>query len=269
MIIPDFILYALLAGLALAAVAGPLGSFVVWRRMSYFGDTLAHSALLGIALGLLLSINLQISILAICLLCAVLLVLFERKKSVAVDALLGILAHSSLAVGMVILSLSDSVQINLEAYLFGELLTIQPLDLTWVLFTSVAVGATLWYFWNQFLSVSVHQELAAIEGINTTFFRYLLILLMALVTAVAMKIVGVLLITSLLIIPPSAARQLAKTPEHMALLASLIGCLAVIGGLAGAFVFDTPVGPSIVVIATLIFGVLYMRPTAKRGNWSG
>ena len=261
----DFILYALAAGLGLAVVAGPLGSFVVWRRMSYFGDTLAHAALLGIAIGLLLEVNLQLSILAICLVAAILLILLEMRNTVAVDALLGILAHSSLAIGMMVLSLSDTVQVNLEAYLFGELLTIAPADLIWVLGVCVLVGAILWVYWNEFLSISVHQELAAIEGINITGFRYLLILLMALVTAVAMKIVGVLLITSLLIIPPAAARQLSRTPEQMALLASVLGCISVISGLAGAFWLDTPVGPTIVVAATLLFAVLYLRPAGRAG----
>lgn len=255
--VADFIVYALIAGISLAIVAGPLGSFIVWRRMSYFGDTLAHSALLGIAIGIIIDINLQLSIMLACLLVALSLVFMNRKNTVTTDTLLGILAHSALAMGVLMLSLSDSPQVNLEAYLFGELLTINPLDLTLIVLTSALVLAVLVYFWNDFLSFTVHEELASIEGVSVGKMRYFLVILMAVITAVALKIVGVLLITSLLIIPPAAARQLASGPEQMAKLASVIGCLSVLIGLYMAFHLDTPVGPSIVVIAAIIFLLLF------------
>ena len=262
---PDFVLYAILAGAALAVVAGPLGSFVVWRRMSYFGETLSHAALMGIALGLLMEFNLQLSIIVVCVLCAGLLILLEKKRTLALDSLLGILAHGSLAIGIVLLSLSTRTRINLEAYLFGELLTISLTDLAWVLGICTLVLSVLWYNWNNFLAVTVHRELAQIEGINTARCHGLLILLMAMLIAVAMKIVGVLLITSLLIIPPAAARQLAKTPEQMAILASALGSLSVVVGLLLAFTLDIPAGPAIVLAATLGFGLLYSLP-ARLGN---
>ena len=261
---PDFILFALVAGLSLAIVAGPLGSFVVWRRMSYFGDTLAHSALLGIALGLLLDINLQLSIIVVCIMAGLLLVSMGRQQTVATDTLLGILAHSSLAFGVVLIALSGSTQISLEAYLFGELLTVSVPDLLLIVVVSAVVLLTLVIFWNKFLSFTVHEELASIEGVDVEKLRYLLIILMAVTTAAALKIVGVLLITSLLIIPPAAARQLAYGPEQMAVIASIIGCSSVLAGLFAAFQLDTPVGPSIVVAATMIFIVLYLFPFAAK-----
>jgi zinc transport system permease protein len=262
--VADFILYALIAGISLAIVTGPLGSFIVWRRMSYFGDTLAHAALLGIALGLLIEVNIQLSIVLVCLLSAVMLIALEKKKTLALDALLGILAHSSLALGVVVLALSNAVQVNLEAYLFGELLTISRGDLLWITACCFGVLVVLLAYWNSFLSITVHEELAEIDGINVNFFKYLLIVLLAVITAVAMKIVGVLLITSLLIIPPAAARQIANTPEKMAVRASIIGCLSVLGGFYFAFVTDTPVGPTIVVMATVFFVLLYLLPARRR-----
>jgi zinc transport system permease protein len=260
----DFILYALIAGLSLALVAGPLGSLIVWRRMSYFGDTLAHSALLGIALGILMNLNLQISILVVCLVSAFLLVFLNKESNVATDTLLGILAHSTLAIGIVVLAVSSSTQVNIEAYLFGELLTISLMNLIWVVSVSIAVMVVLYKYWNQFLSVTVNEELAIIEGVNVPLVSNLIVLLMALITAVAMKIVGVLLITSLLIIPPAAARQISNSPEQMAIKAAILGCLSVILGLFCAFVADTPVGPSIVVIAAAIFFVLYFFTSALK-----
>jgi zinc transport system permease protein len=248
----DFILRAVLAGLLLAVVAGPLGCFIVWRRMAYFGDTLAHSALLGIALGLLLDINMQLAILFACCLLAALLVLMERNKSLASDTLLGILAHSSLALGVVILSFT-SVQIDYTAYLFGDLLTVSRRELLWIAGGVVLALGTLLLFWNRLLSITLHQELAQVEGLDVTRLRLLLMLVMAVVVAVSMKIVGVLLITSLMIIPPATARHFARSPEQMAFGASLAGALAVGGGVGASAIWNTPTGPSIVVIAALLF----------------
>lgn len=253
----DFVLYALAAGLSLALVAGPLGSFIVWRRMSYFGDTLAHSALLGIAIGLLTNSNPQLSIIVSCLFFAVILTLLERRPGVSTDTLLGILAHSSLALGVVVLALSDSIRVNLEAYLFGALLTISSVDLLWIIAVATLVSIVLYVFWNELLSATVHAELAAIEGTNVRRLNLILVLLTALVISVSMKIVGVLLITSLLIIPPAAARGLAQSPEQMAMQASGIGSISIVVGLVAAFYLDVPVGPAIVVAASAIFLLLY------------
>ena len=252
----DFILRALAAGLLIATISGLLGSFVVWRRMSYFGDTLAHSSLLGIALGILLDINLQLALIASALLFAGMLLLLQRNKSVATDTLLGILSHSTLAFGLLILALSDTVQVNLTGYLFGDLLTVSNTDILWILACSVLTSIVLLAFWNGFLAITVHEELARVEGVAVERLKALLVMLIALLIAVSMKIVGVLLITALLIIPPAAARKLAHTPEQMALGASVIGCVAVSAGLLMSWEWDTPAGPSVVVSACGVFLVL-------------
>tara|TARA_R110001592_G_scaffold41683_7_gene135967 strand:+ start:666 stop:1466 length:801 start_codon:yes stop_codon:yes gene_type:complete len=256
----DFILRALLAGLCIALVAGPLGAFVVWRRMSYFGDTLAHSSLLGIAIGILLDVNLQLAVIASSVLFAVVLILLQRNKTLSTDTLLGILAHSTLAFGMLILSLSSTVQINLVGYLFGDLLTISTVDLWWIAGCAVVVATLLAVYWNSLLAVTVHEELARVEGVPVDRLHAMMVLMVALLIAVSMKIIGVLLITSLLIIPPAAARRLAETPEQMALGASVVGGLAVCGGLLMSYYLDTPAGPSIVVAACAFFLLSYLAP---------
>ena len=250
--VPAFIVNALLSGLLVAAIAGPLGCFVVWRRMSYFGDTLAHSALFGIALGLLLDIRLELAVIVACAMLAILLVFMDNRRGLSTDTILGILAHSSLALGLVIISFTDN-QINLMAYLFGDLLTVSGGNLLWIGITSTVVMGILFLNWNRLLAITLHEELAQVEGINTRRMRLLLMLLIALIVAVSMKVVGILLITSLLIIPPACARAFARTPEAMALLASMVGCLAVCGGIASSWLWDTPTGPSIVVMASLLF----------------
>ncbi len=248
----DFLWRAVAAGLLLAVIAGPLGCFIVWRRMAYFGDTLSHSALFGIAFGLLFNLHVQLAVVLACSVIAVLLARLECNKSLATDTLLGILAHSALALGLVLLSFT-STQIDMQAYLFGDLLTVTTAEL-WTLLagSALALGLLLWQ-WNPLLSFTLQPELAQVEGLDTARLRIALMLVVALVVAVAMKIVGVLLITSLLIIPAATARLFARSPEQMAVGASLCGCIAVIGGIAASWLWDTPTGPSIVVVAALLF----------------
>ena len=257
---PDFLLNALLAGLALALVAGPLGSFVVWRRMAYFGDTLAHAALLGVALGFLLDVSPTLAVTVGCVLLALLLVALQQRQPLASDTLLGILAHSTLALGLVTGSLLDEVRVDLMAYLFGDLLAVGPGDLLWIVAGSALVLALLAWLWRPLLAITVHEELARVEGLPVAAIRLALMLLIAIVIAVAMKIVGVLLITSLLIIPAAAAQRHACTPEQMAGGASVLGLLAVCAGLALSWYQDTPAGPSIVVSAAGLCLLSFLLP---------
>ncbi|GAB3390109.1 ABC transporter permease [Azotobacter armeniacus] len=249
----DFLLNALLAGLALALVAGPLGSFVVWRRMAYFGDTLSHAALLGVAVGLLLEVSPTLAVIAGCLLLAVLLVALQQRLALASDTLLGILAPSTLSLGLVVLSFMRDVRIDLMGYLFGDLLAVGLAELGWILGGSALVLLLLVPLWRPLLAITVHEELAQVEGLPVAGIRLALMLLIALVISVAMKIVGVLLITSLLIIPAAAAQRHARTPEQMAAGASLLGMVAVCAGLSLSWFQDTPAGPSIVVAAAALF----------------
>ena len=256
---PDFLFNALLAGLALAMVAGPLGSFVVWRRMAYFGDTLSHGALLGVALGLILNISPALAVTLGCVLLAILLLALQQRQPLASDTLLGILAHSTLSLGLVAISFME-VRIDLLAYLFGDLLAVGSTDLAWILGGSALVLLLLIPLWRPLLAITVHEELARVEGLPVAAIRLALMLLIAVVIAVAMKIVGVLLITSLLIIPAAAAQRHARTPEQMAVGASALGLLAVCAGLALSWYQDTPAGPSIVISAAGLFLLSFSLP---------
>lgn len=257
---PDFLLNALLAGIALAVVAGPLGSFVVWRKMAYFGDTLSHAALLGVALALLLEVSPALAVTVCCLVLAVLLVLLQQRQPLASDTLLGILAHSTLSLGLVVLSLMPQVRIDLMSYLFGDLLAVSRAELYGILAGSALVLLALCALWRPLLRLTVHEELARVEGLPVAALRLALMLLVAVVIAVAMKVVGVLLITALLIIPPAAAQRHARSPEQMALGASALGLVAVCGGLALSWYQDTPAGPSIVLCAALGFLLGFFLP---------
>lgn len=249
----DFMLRAIAAGVGVALIASPLGAFVVWRRMAYFGDTLAHSALLGLALGFLFDINLNLAIITLGVLIALVLMLLQSRRLLATDTLLGILAHSTLSVGLVVLAFQDSVRVDLFGYLFGDILAVSSADLWWVWGGGMLVLAILALIWRPLLALTVHEELAQVEGVPVSTIRLIFMLMIAIVIAISMKIVGVLLITSMMIIPAAAARRFSQTPEQMALVAALIGVLAVCMGLAASWFWDTPAGPSVVVSAALLF----------------
>ena len=254
----DFLYLALLAGLGVAMVAGPMGSLVVWQRMAYFGDTLAHGALLGIALGMWLAWSNSLAVIVVCLLIAALLIAFERQQLLATDTVLGILSHSSLALGLIALTLIPGARTDMEALLFGDILTVTVAEVTVVWLMAVGVLIALWRLWPALLAITVHEDLARVEGVPVERLKMVLKLLLALVVAISMKVVGVLLITALLIIPAATARHFSKTPEQMAGLASVVAMLSVCTGLAASWWVNTPVGPSIVVSGSLFFVVVFL-----------
>jgi zinc transport system permease protein len=258
----DFFIRALVGGVGVAIVAGPLGAFVVWRRMAYFGAAMAHSALLGVALGFLLTVDLNLAVIVVCIALALLLVALQRQRALATDTLLGILAHGALAVGLVVLAFVETLRVDLMSYLFGDVLAVTGHDLAWIYGGGAIVLIALAAIWRPLLAATVHEELAEVEGVRIGAVRLAFMLLLAVVIAVGLKVVGILLVTSLLIVPAAAARWLARTPEQMALWASAIGAVAVIAGLGGSLAWDTPAGASIVVAAVALFALVTL---AARG----
>jgi zinc transport system permease protein len=256
----DFFSRALVAGIGLALVAGPLGCFVVWRRMAYFGDTMAHSALLGVALSFMASINLTLGVFAVAALVAGALIVLQRQATLSTDALLGILSHSTLAVGLVLVGFLTTVRIDLMGFLFGDILAVSIGDIAVIYAGGAAILAVLALGWRPLLASTVSPELAEAEGLRPEAARIVLMVLMASVIAIAMKLVGVLLITSLLIIPAATARRLSATPEMMAVIAALLGVVAVVGGLFGSLTWNTASGPSIVVAALVVFALSLLVP---------
>jgi zinc transport system permease protein len=260
----DFLIFALAAGIGVALVAGPLGCFVVWRRMSYFGAALSHSALLGVALGLLTGVNPMVGIVAVCVAIAVMLARLEHDRRFAADTILGILAHGALALGLVAVAFLETVRVDLMGYLFGDILSVTGNDLAWIYGGGAACLAVLAVIWKPLLAMSIQEELAQVEGVPVRRVRLLFMLTIAFVIAVAMKVVGVLLIVSMLIIPAAVARRFAATPEQMAAFAALAGCVSVAGGLFASSRIDIPAGPAIVVVATGLFFLTLIgrRPAA-------
>lgn len=248
-----YLLRALIGGLAIALVVGPLGCFVVWRKMAYFGDSLAHSALLGIALGIATGIGVNLGTILVCALFAVALVFLQQRRILGTDTLLGILAHAALSIGMVVLSVLQNVRADVHNYLFGDILAVSWNDIYWAVSGGIFVLTALFLLWRPLVLSTVHEDLARAEGVNTFLVQLCFMVLMTVIVSVSIRMIGILLITSLLIIPAATARLFSKTPEQMAFFSSLIGVLAVIGGLFASLEMDTPSGPSVVVAATIIF----------------
>ena len=250
-------LRALAAGAGVALVAGVLGCFVVWRRMAYFGDSLAHSGLLGVALGLLYGFNVNLGVVVVCSGFAVLLTWMQHARVLANDTLLGILAHAALSIGVVAISFAERPHLDLHGYLFGDILSVTPNDLYWIYGGGAAVLIALFANWQSLTLMTVHEDLARAEGVDTLAMNLLLMFSMTIVVAVLLRIVGILLITSMLIIPAAAAQQLVRSPGAMAAMAAALGVVAVAAGIFGSMRFDTPSGPSIVVAAVLLFALLF------------
>ena len=265
MIMDDSILRMALSGFGVALVVGPLGVFVVWRRMAYFGAALAHSALLGVVAGLFFEVYMVFAILAVALGVAFLLNAFEDSPTLSTDTVLGILAHSSLALGLVVVAFMEGdPQLDLEAILFGNILAVSKEDILLIYGGGAAVLAVMAMIWRPLLSLTVHPELARVEGVAVERVRLVFLLLLAFMVALAIKIVGLLLLTSLLIIPAASARPFVCTPGGMVVLATVLGGVSVGMGLWGSFIFDMPSGPSIVLAASALFGISLLAPQATR-----
>lgn len=254
---------AWLAGIFLTFITAPLGAFVVWRKMAYFGDTLSHSALLGVALGIFLQIDPYIAVILMTVILALCLVWLEQHSTHSVDTLLGIIAHCSLSLGVITISLLDNVRVDLMSYLFGDLLAIGFNDVLFIGIGVIGIATLLALYWKKLLAITVSPELAQIEGLNVARLRLLLMLLTALTIALSMKFVGALIITSLLIIPSATARRFAKTPETMVIYAIGLSILSVSGGLLLSALKDTPAGPSVVVCAGTLFLLSLIKKEAN------
>ncbi len=247
-----FIIRGVLAGIAVALISGLVGCFVVWRRMSYYGESIAHSSLLGVGLGILLGIGINFGIIITCLIFGILFLWLQHSKILSTDTLLGVLAHLALAIGVIVISL-NKIKIDIHAFLFGDILTVSTNDL-WGMYLGVFIAIILICVnWSSLLLVTIDEDLAKAEGIRPLHINLLLTTVLTIVVAISLQIIGLLLITAMLIIPAATSRRLVNSPEMMALVATLIGIFSVIFGVFLSVEIDAPSGPSIVVVSAAIF----------------
>ena len=249
----DFFIRALVAGLGVAIVTGPLGCFVVWRRLSYFGDTLAHSALLGVTMAYSFQFNIALSVFIISSIIAIILIQLQKKTNLPGDALLGLLAHSSLAVGLVVIGFLTFIRFDIMGLLFGDILAVTLNDIIIIWFGGALILIILKLIWRPLFASTVNYELAEAEGLNPDRAKAIFTILMAAIIAISIKIVGLLLITGMLIIPAAMARNISNNPQQMVVLSIVGGLLSVMIGLFSSLEFNTPSGPSIITAALILF----------------
>ena len=247
-----FIIRGILAGIAVALISGLVGCFVVWRRMSYYGESIAHSSLLGVGLGIVMGIGINPGVIFTCLLFGILFLWLQQSKILSSDTLLGVLAHLALSVGVIVISM-NRVKIDIHSFLFGDILTVTQNDLWGMYLAVLVVVIIICLNWSSLLLVTIDEDLAKAEGVNPLFINLLLTSILTIVVAVSIQIIGLLLITSMLIIPAAASRRLVNSPETMAVVATVIGILSVIIGIFLSVEIDAPSGPSIVVVSASLF----------------
>ena len=265
-IFDDFLVRSLIAGIGIALIAGPMGCFVVWRRLAYFGETIAHSALLGITVAVIFEFNFMLGVLISSIVVVVVMYYMDRSENLPTETLLGLLANGGLATGLVVLSLLPHMHMELEALLFGDILAVSKIDLVVIWLGGSAVFISLMFLWRYLLASTVSEDLAKVAGMNPERANLCYGMLMAVVIAGAVKIVGVLLIVALLIIPAATARKFASGPEVMATLAGVLGIVGVIGGLGSSIYWDTPAGPSMVVTLLFLFAVTRLFSISRSQN---
>tara|TARA_B100001123_G_scaffold149099_1_gene172689 strand:- start:80 stop:883 length:804 start_codon:yes stop_codon:yes gene_type:complete len=261
----DFFTRALIAGVGIAIIAGPLGCLVIWRRLSYFGDTLSHSALLGITLAYAFSINITLSVFIISSVVAILLINLQKRTKLAGDSLLGLLAHSTLAIGLVLIGFLSSIRFDLMGLLFGDILAVTTDDIALVWIGGIIILGILYFIWKSLFSATVNYDLAAAEGMRPEISNLIFTLLLAAVIALSIKMIGALLITGLLLIPAAIARNLSNSPKQMIIIAILAGIASVVLGLFTSLELNTSSGPSIVVVSLALF-ILSLIPLEIRGQ---
>ena len=251
--IDDFFIRALIAGVGIALVTGPLGCFVIWRRLSFFGDTLSHAALLGVTFSISFDVNISLSVFIVSSIVAIILIRLQKNTNLAGDALLGLLAHSSLAIGLVVLGFLSFIRFDIMGLLFGDILSVTSSDLLIIWIGGAVIILILSLIWKPLFASTVNYEIAEAEGLSPEKYNILFTILMAAIIAISIKMVGLLLITGMMIIPAAAARNLSNSPKQMVIISIIFGLLSVLIGLYASLEINTPSGPSIITTSLLFF----------------
>merc|ERR1711965_1191764 len=235
----DFFIRALIAGIGIALVTGPIGCFIIWRRLSFFGDTLSHSALLGVTIGFFFELNIAFSVFLISSGIALILLKLQKTTKLPGDALLGLLAHSSLAVGLVVIGFLTFIRFDIMGLLFGDILAVTVDDLLIIWIGGPLILLILKIIWKPLFASTVNYELAEAEDLNPDRAKAIFTILIAGIIAISIKMVGLLLITGMLIIPAAMARNMSTSPQRMVIYSVIGGLLSVILGLFSSLEFNT------------------------------
>lgn len=257
----DFIIRALLAAAGIATITGSLGCFVIWKRMSYFSESISHSALLGISLGLASGVGIHIGLLTVGIVLAILIVIMQQRNILSSDAILGIFSHISLSLGIIILTFMGNFNTDYFSLLFGDILSITNQDIILIYTILIFIGIVFSIFWQRLILLTLNEELGVASGLNRLAYQLLFMLTIVFTVSISVQIIGVLLITSLLIIPPATAKVFSTNPAQMLLLSIIISIIAIILGMLGSTIYDTATGPTIVVVLGVLFALSQIVPS--------
>lgn len=259
---------ALIIGLMLGAVMSVLGVFIVLRKLSFFSDAIAHSALTGIAVGLLLQIDPFLSALVFALLVAAAIAVVRTKSVLSLDTLLGVFFSAAVALGVILVQLTPGYQADLMSFLFGDILTVSGIDVWITLSVAIVSALTLLLAGKSFISIAFNSDLAKVEGTAVNRYELIFLLLLAGVIALAIKLAGVILVSALLIIPAATAYNVSYSLISMFVGSFLVSVTSVSVGMMLSAALNTASGPTIVLTATVFFVVsLFFLPlTSKKRN---
>ena len=255
-----FMVRAVCSSLLLCALCGPMGCLVLWQRLGFLGDTLAHATLFGVCIAALSHLSPLLCVLVVTIVLALLLARFRDRAHMAMSTLLAIVAQSALALGVIGLSITPE-RSNMTTFLFGDLLALSNKDIL-TLLVLVPVGLiVIKLLWIRLLKITLSEDIAASDGLNINFIRTAFMVTLALTVAIASQLVGILMVTSLMVLPAAAARVITKTPESMAVAATLIAMVGAIFGLYCSWMVNIPTTPMI----TLCFlGILLILLVGKK-----
>lgn len=251
----ELMIRAIIAACGIGMLAGMLGSFVVWKRMSYMGDAMGHAALLGVVLGLMLGVLPAYAVILVAVLIGLVLSRLHHDRRLPFDALLGVVSTGGLSLGLALYSTMPLQQMDLYGYLFGDVLAVTDSQMALIYAMLAGQGIILWRCWRPLLRMIIHEEIAQVEGVPVARLQALVTVLVAATVALALQVVGMLLVTALLVIPPLTARALARSPQQMVFGSMAAGVLAALGGVVLSYQFNLPTGPGIVLAAVALFGL--------------
>lgn len=236
-----------------AITAAPLGSIIAWRRLIYFGEALAHSAWLGIALALYFHLPIYLGIWAITALLILLLYLIKRSSHADGNNILGTLSHFMLALGVIALSKMENIRTDLFSYLFGDILNTNSADLALISIVCLFTLAIMYSLWQPLILLTINEDIARTEKPHIHRYEGIFLLLLGLFAGIMIQLLGLLLVMAFLIIPIQTTNRFAHTPEQCILWAAMISAITATLGIIIAYLWDFPVAPSIVSISGICY----------------
>ena len=252
-----FMQRALVSGIFIALSSAGLGVFLVLRRFSMIGEGLAHSGFAAVAVGLLLGISPMLAAIPILMLLSLWILELGEKTTIYGETAIGMVSSLSLAAGVLLASISGGFDVDLFSYLFGSILAITGLEVRLSVVLSVLVLGALVYFYHDLFSITYDEEFARVSGIRTHAINRLLIMLTALTVALGIRVVGTLLISSLIIFPAVTALQISSGFRSTIFIACTTAVISVVIGIFASFFLNLPTGAAIVMVNFLLFSLAF------------